>query len=84
MFHDTNVYEHDFGVWRLWNEMKRKHPHFHLPHCHGLGVIYVGIEPSPIAELLRRLEQNERLKMATISILAGLGALSSKKSGWTE
>jgi hypothetical protein len=80
IFHDTNVYEHNFGVWRLWNELTRKHPHFHLPHCHGLGVIYVGIEPSPVAEFLRRLEQDERLRMVTISILAGLGAMSRKKS----
>ena len=80
IFHDTNVYDRNFGVWRLWDEIKVKHPHFHLPHCHGLGVIYVGTEPSPIGLLLRRLEQDKGLAMVAISIFAGLGAMSVKKS----
>lgn len=42
LFHDTNVHERDFGVWRFWEEIKERHPTVELRHGHGLGVAYVG------------------------------------------
>lgn len=42
IFHDTNVREADFGVWKFWDEVKRNHPHFEFLHNHGLGVLAVG------------------------------------------
>jgi uncharacterized protein (DUF3084 family) len=40
MFHDIGVREQDFGVWRLWNELKPEYPNnIELPHSHGLGVL---------------------------------------------
>jgi glycosyltransferase involved in cell wall biosynthesis len=41
LLHDINYRERDFGVWKYWDEIKTKYPHFELLHSAGLGVLAV-------------------------------------------
>jgi glycosyltransferase involved in cell wall biosynthesis len=57
LMHDTNVREKDFGVWRLWEDLKPRFPHFEFVHEHGLGVVLAG--PNAGAELRSLVNASE-------------------------
>jgi hypothetical protein len=53
LFHDINVRELTFGVWKYWNEIKKEFDHFEFDHAHGLGVLCVGtVRPAALDFLL--------------------------------
>ena len=47
MFHDITVQESDFGVYLLWEELKKKWPSIEFKHCFGLGILFVGEKQPP-------------------------------------
>ena len=59
LLHDINVLELDFGVRRLWDEIKSHFPHFEFLHCHGLGVLATGkVVPKELQMLLDSVDED--------------------------
>jgi hypothetical protein len=71
LFHDIAVQRDDFGVWRLWQEVKRDFPFLEFPHCNGLGVIAVG--PKIPAALRRVMELDEPRRQRFARLMEQLG-----------
>ena len=40
LFHDTHEKTADFGVYKLWEELKEKYQTMEFAHSHGLGVLF--------------------------------------------
>lgn len=52
LFHNTSVFEREFGVVRLWNELCGNFPQFEFIHGHGLGLKMLTSEPRPGSHLM--------------------------------
>lgn len=73
LFHDIAEYRDDFGVYKLWDELAARYPHFHFEHGHGLGVLLVGSEQSePLKNLAA--QENTQQGVSIRNLFSSLGA----------
>lgn len=59
LFHDSNVYEKDFGVWQLMREIETSYPHFHFYHSFGLSIFFVGENLPETARWLQEISAHD-------------------------
>jgi hypothetical protein len=60
LFHDTQVADDDFGVWKFWKELKENEKgnvYIEFKHSYGLGVLFRGEKYKELAVLLRDKER---------------------------
>ena len=71
LFHDVNVFRDDFGVYKLFNELKQSYSHFTSPHAHGLGIITLSNNKDNIINFLNNfdIQTNFSAILSTISTL---------------
>jgi hypothetical protein len=69
IFHDTDVYRDDFGVYRLWDEIRLRYPSFRFHHSNGLGVVLVGPEQNDVILKTANDAESSALAKRTFQVL---------------
>jgi hypothetical protein len=76
ILHDITEYMEGFGVWRFWEEVKERYPTFSFPHCHGLGILYAGVQSNPILDLFAFLKDNRLYATLAQQYFKSIGELA--------
>lgn len=64
IFHDITVRERNLGIWRMWEEIKKKYPfHIEFTHSHGLGVLYTGEKSTNIPWMQPGTEEQRSVQL---------------------
>ena len=81
VFHDIEERSGDFGVWRLWDELKGSFPSFSFVHGHGLGIIGIGAVPEPLLQLFNATQADVDLIRRTYE---HLGAVVTRQAAFED
>lgn len=68
LLHDICVREKDFGVWRLWEEIKESYPTIEFNHSHGLGIMFNGVHSENVRAFLEQFRTNSFYRVMFESI----------------
>ncbi|CAM4388235.1 class I SAM-dependent methyltransferase [Paenibacillus alkaliterrae] len=61
LFHDIKIMSGDFGVYRLWGELKSVFPHMEFDHSYGLGVLFPKGHTEAFSEIIAQKEKFKSL-----------------------
>lgn len=81
IMHDIVVRERGFGVWRHWEDVKRRFPTFEFRHGNGLGVAAVGPDVPPAIRDLTSLPEDSREAELVRTLYHRLGEAISGRDG---
>lgn len=85
LLHDTNVRRDDFGVWKLWADIKASYPSFEFFHGHGLGILAVGPHvPGAVRELCALDEAGAAAVRERFEALGARWAVAERARGAAE
>ncbi len=76
LFHDIAERQGDFGVWKLWEELRAQHQTFTFTHGHGLGVLRKAggaslTQEAPLLQLLFSGSEEDRQALAELYSIGG-------------
>lgn len=79
MLHDIHAHGGDFGVWRIWGELRSRFPTVEFRHAEGLGIACVGPSASPeLCRLAEAAGQDAALQTLLQEHFERLGAMSAE------
>ncbi len=81
VFHETNVREREFGVWKLWTELAQDYPFFEFYHSEGLGILGLGESQSPLLSRLFELGRKSESCALVQRLFAARGETFTSRVG---
>jgi len=72
LFHDTQITNRNFGVYKFWNEIKDNYPSINFEHSAGLGVLFYGKKINKKTEIFTKFITDKNNKKIVIDFYKNL------------